>query len=123
MLPYVPVVTMFAAVTLPEYTPVVAVTCVALTLPVDTLPVTDKVASVPTLVKLDAVTVEFNVEPLNVPAGATTAAVVIEEIRPQASVVTTGIAVELPVATAPGPLSVKLIALPEIVTLPAPVLE
>ena len=51
-----------------------------------------------------------------------TAAVEMLAIRPCASVVITGMAVALPVVTAPGPEAGKLIAVPEIVKVPAPVL-
>ena len=57
-----------------------------------------------------------------------TDAVVIELMRPYASVVITGIALALPVVTAPGPVAVKLTvvlagALTDTVTLPAPELD
>ena len=95
----------------------------ALIVPPDVIaPVTDRLVSVPTLVKLLAVTPLASVAPLNVPAGATTTAVLSAEILPYASVVITGIAVELPADVAPGPVDVKLMLLPEIVTLPALVL-
>lgn len=73
--------------------------------------------SVPTLVNDDVTTVELSVVPLSVPAGATTAAVVIPVVNPFALIVTTGMAVELPVVPAvatdasvaadePGPVAV-----------------
>lgn len=52
--------------------------------------------SVPTVVSDEAVTPLASVAPVSVPAGATTAAVVIEVVSPLALIVTTGIAVELP---------------------------
>ena len=58
--------------------------------------VTARFAIVPSEVSEDAVTPEANVLPVNVPAGAITAAVVIEVVRPFALIVTTGIAVEPP---------------------------
>ena len=60
--------------------------------------------NVPTLVKLLAVTPLANVEPVNVPAGATTAAVLVALTRPYTSVVITGIAVLEPTDAAPGPV-------------------
>ena len=56
--------------------------------------------NVPTVVNEDAVTPDASVAPVSVPAGATTAAVVIEVVSPLALMVTTGIAVELPVVPA-----------------------
>jgi len=52
--------------------------------------------NVPTVVNEDAVTPDASVAPVSVPAGATTAAVVIEVVRPLALIVMTGMAVELP---------------------------
>ena len=87
---------------------------------IEAVPLTVNPVNVPTLVKLLAVTPLANVEPVNVPAGATTAAVEVVLIRPYTSVVITGIAVELPTDTAPGPVAVKVTPVPEIVKLPAP---
>src|ERR1022692_564314 len=52
------------------------------------------------LVNDEAGTPDAKVDPLNVPAGATTAAVVIPVVSPLALIVTTGIAVEEPVVPA-----------------------
>ena len=78
--------------------------------------------TVPTLVRLDVKIVPGNAVPVSVPAGATTATDVSTITRPYASVVTTGIAVEVPTVVGPGPVGIKLIALPTMFTLPAPVL-
>ena len=56
--------------------------------------------SVPVPVMDEPVTVAFKVAPERVPAGATTAAVEIPVVRPLASIVTTGMAVEEPVVPA-----------------------
>ena len=70
----------------------------------------------PTLVRLEAVTPEAKVAPLNVPAGAMTAAVVIEVVSPLALIVITGIAVEPPVV----PAEATVANVPAAVTLPVP---
>ena len=59
-------------------------------------PLTAKLVSVPTLVSEEFTTVEFNVVPLNVPAGATTTSVLIAVISPFPFTVIDGIAVEEP---------------------------
>lgn len=59
-----------------------------------------RLAIVPSEVNDDAVTPAAKVLPLSVPAGATTAAVVIEVVRPLAFIVITGMAVEPPVVPA-----------------------
>ena len=66
----------------------------------DVVPVAVNPANVPTLVKDEAKTFEANVAPDNVPAGATTAAVVILVVKPLALMVITGIAVLPPVVPA-----------------------
>ena len=84
---------------------------------VDTVPaVAVKFAIVPSEVSEDAVTPEANVLPVNVPAGAITAAVVIEVVRPFALIVTTGIAVEPPDV----PALATVASVPAAVTLPVP---
>jgi hypothetical protein len=80
----------------------------ALVVTVEALPVTEPViaavtvnpANVPTDVNEDAVTPAASVAPLNVPAGATTATVVIPVVNPFALIVTTGMAVDEPVVPA-----------------------
>ena len=62
--------------------------------------VTARLAIVPSEVSDDAVTPEASVLPDSVEAGAITAAVVIEVVRPFALIVTIGIAVEPPVVPA-----------------------
>lgn len=52
--------------------------------------------SVPTEANDDMITLEANVAPVNVPAGAITAAVVIDVVRPLALMVTIGMAVDDP---------------------------
>tara|TARA_R110000868_G_scaffold398323_1_gene671466 strand:- start:2956 stop:3369 length:414 start_codon:yes stop_codon:yes gene_type:complete len=73
--------------------------------------VTDKLAIVPRLVNEEAVTPEAKVEPERVPAGATTAAVVILVVKPLALIVTTGIAVLEPVEPAEATVA-SVVALP-----------
>jgi len=75
-----------------------------------------KLAIVPSEVSEDAVTPDASVLPDNVPAGATTAAVVIEVVRPFALIVTTGIAVEPPDV----PALATLARVPAAVTLAVP---
>lgn len=101
----VPVNVALAPIWVAPVLPIVpACTVDAITVPLLVTAPTVKLVNVPTLVKLLAVTPLANVDPDNVPAGATTAAVVSAETRPYASVVTTGIAVELPADMAPGPV-------------------
>lgn len=64
------------------------------------VPVAVTPASVPTLVNDEAKTFEANVAPDSVPAGATTAAVVMPVVKPLALMVITGIAVLPPVVPA-----------------------
>ena len=64
------------------------------------VPVAVNPASVPTLVNDEAKTFEANVPPVNVKAGATTAAVVMPVVKPLALMVITGIAVLPPVVPA-----------------------
>jgi hypothetical protein len=71
---------------------------------------------VPSEVSEDAVTPDASVLPESVPAGATTAAVLIEVVSPFALIVTIGIAVLLPVE--PGVATVARV--PAAVTLPVP---
>ena len=59
-------------------------------------PLTAKLVNAPTLVSEEFTTVEFNVVPLNVPAGAITTSVLIAVIRPLPFTVIDGIAVEEP---------------------------
>jgi len=73
-------------------------------------------AIVPSEVSEDAVTPDASVLPVNVPAGAITAAVVIEVVRPFALIVTTGIAVEPPVVHAVATVA----SVPAAVTFPLP---
>ena len=75
-----------------------------------------KFAIVPSEVSDEAVTPLASVLPDSVPAGATTAAVVIEVVSPLALMVTTGIAVELPVV----PAVATVASVPAAVTLPVP---
>ena len=75
-----------------------------------------KLAIVPSEVSEDAVTPDASVLPDNVPAGAITAAVVIEVVRPWAFIVTTGIAVDPPVV----PAVATVARVPEAVTLLVP---
>ena len=90
-------------------------------------PLTVNPVRVPTDVKLLAVTPLANVAPDNVPAGATTAAVDVELIRPYASVVITGMAVLEPTVAAPGPLVGNATVIAPVdadtVKLPAPELD
>ena len=78
--------------------------------------VTVRFAIVPSEVNDDAVTPDAKVAPVSVPAGATTAAVVIEVVRPLAFIVTTGMAVDPPVV--PGVATVAKV--PAAVTLADP---
>ena len=73
-------------------------------------------AIVPSEVSEEAVTPAASVLPLSVPAGAITAAVLIEVVRPLALIVTIGIAVELPVV----PAVATVASVPAAVTLPVP---
>ena len=75
-----------------------------------------KFAIVPSEVSDDAVTPDANVAPVSVLAGAITAAVVIEVVRPFALIVTTGIAVEPPDV----PALATLARVPAAVTLAVP---
>lgn len=75
-----------------------------------------RLAIVPSEVSDDAVTPEANVFPVSVPAGAMTAAVVIEVVKPLALIVTTGIAVEPPDV----PALATEASVPAAVTLPLP---
>jgi hypothetical protein len=72
-------------------------------------------------VPVAALTVTFAAPLLDKLVTAVRAEVEIDDILPYASVVITGIAEPDPVVAAPGPTAVKLIVLPDIVTLPAPV--
>lgn len=78
--------------------------------------VTTKLAIVPRLVSEDAVTPEAKVAPESVPAGAMTAAVVMLVVRPLALIVTTGMAVLLPVV----PAVATVANVPAAVTFPEP---
>ena len=64
------------------------------------VPVAVNPANVPTDVNDEVITFEANVAPDNVPAGATTAAVVMDVVKPLALIVITGIAVLPPVVPA-----------------------
>ena len=75
-----------------------------------------RLAIVPSEVSDEAVTPDASVLPESVPAGATTAAVLIEVVRPLALIVTIGIAVELPV----DPAVATVASVPAAVTLPVP---
>ena len=79
--------------------------------------VTDKLAIVPRLVNDEPVTPDANVAPVNVPAGAITAAVVMLVVKPLALIVTTGIAVLDPVTPAVATVA-NVVALPTEVTSP-----
>jgi hypothetical protein len=78
--------------------------------------VTARLAIVPSEVSDDAVTPDASVAPVSVPAGAITAAVVIEVVRPFALIVTTGIAVLPPVV----PALATVARVPAAVTLAVP---
>ena len=78
--------------------------------------VTAKLAIVPSEVSDDAVTPDASVLPDSVEAGAITAAVVIEVVRPLALIVTTGIAVLPPDV----PAVATVASVPAAVTLPLP---
>ena len=78
--------------------------------------VTAKLAIVPSEVSEEAVTPDASVLPDSVEAGAITAAVVIEVVRPFALIVTTGIAVEPPDV----PALATVASVPAAVTLPVP---
>ena len=75
---------------------------------------------VPKEVRDDAVTPDASVAPVSVPAGATTASVVIEVVRPLALIVMTGMAVEPPVvpALATDASVVAIVVVPEPVISP-----
>lgn len=75
-----------------------------------------KFAIVPNEVSEDAVTPDASVFPVSVPAGAITAAVLIEVVNPLALIVTIGIAVELPVV----PAVATVASVPAAVTLLVP---
>jgi hypothetical protein len=79
--------------------------------------VTTRLAIVPRLVNEEAVTPEAKVEPERVPAGATTAAVVILVVKPLALMVTTGMAVLDPVEPAEATVA-RVVAFPTDVTSP-----
>ena len=75
-----------------------------------------RLAIVPSEVSDDAVTPDASVLPDSVEAGAITAAVVIEVVRPFALIVTIGIAVDPPVV----PALATVASVPAAVTLPLP---
>jgi hypothetical protein len=81
------------------------------------VPVAVNPANVPTLVNDEAKTFEANVPPVNVPAGATTAAVVMPVVKPLALIVITGIAVLPPVVPADATVA-NVVAFPVEVTSP-----
>ncbi len=84
---------------------------------VDIVPaVTDRLAIVPRLVSDEPVTPAANVLPDNVLAGAMTAAVVMLVVKPLALIVTTGMAVLLPVT----PAVATVAKVPAAVTFPVP---
>ena len=79
--------------------------------------------NVPVVYEVALVPPELNPNvPVTAVVGILIAVFVIPETRPYASVVITGIAVELPTVVTPGPTNDKFALLPVIVMLPAPLL-